>query len=28
MILDEDIMAIYKIYARIWKKKFSQGFGD
>ena len=28
MILDDDVMAVYKIYAKIWKKKFSQGFGD
>ena len=28
MILNDDVMAVYKIYARIWKKRFSQGFGD
>ena len=22
MILDDDVMAVYKIYAEIWKKKF------
>ena len=26
--ITNDVMAVYKIYAEIWKKKFSQGFGD